>query len=184
MKQKNRIKDDLSLWNEMVTIGKIDLKHYDTEIESNILNELNIKASSLNSALKNEAISVEDLITAFFVVVQPFSMMMSEILSFFEEFAIKSTNDNLDIELDFGKDFSQLQFDVNAFKNWVTQWRNIESIIVTVEWDSENLWNLNGVLRSNSIKDKHPELSEWERMYEDDLTWPDFYPPFPISVPE
>jgi len=177
------INDSYILWNKIVEIGKIDLKFYDKEIESDILTELNVTTRDLSSVLKNQNIRIEDFIVAFFVVLQPYSLMMSELLVFFETSKIKSTNDNLNIEIDFGKDFSKLNFDIKSFKNYISKWNEIEKSFLVRKWSFEYLWDLNRILRSSKHSDSHSELENWETVYENELTWPDFYPPYPNKVP-
>ena len=114
------IKETLDLWKYLKSNGGLDVKNYDYSIIEELQRELLLPiGKDFDKQLKDENITIENFIVAFFKVVEPFSEMMSDLLLMFEKAGAKTTNNNLDIEFDFDNAKSDLKFDLESFRKWI-----------------------------------------------------------------
>jgi hypothetical protein len=182
-----KINSAVELWDFLQKKGGLDIKRYDT----NITDELRLKLSlpprgNFTTLLKTENISVEDLIVAFFQAVQPYAEMMSDILTMFESSGAKRSSRNLFIDFDFGKDLPELKFDLSHFKDWIETWNKIISRYIANLWNTNLLWKLNSVFRSDGFQSRNKGTSnqilyKWLLEYQERRRWPDFLLPAPYT---
>ena len=76
-------KDGLAAWADLQKRGGLELNGRDERFEEELKNRLAPSAASLEQALRSA--STDDLVRAFFDVIQPFIAMFRAILDFFEK---------------------------------------------------------------------------------------------------
>jgi hypothetical protein len=74
--------DSLAAWADLQERGGLELRDRDEGLEEELMNRLSPSAGSLEDALRQA--TTDDLVRAFFDLIQPFVAMFSAILAFFE----------------------------------------------------------------------------------------------------
>ena len=199
------VQDSIKLWSSLVSSAGLDLRNYDGQIISELCDRLNlhdlskrtpkihvpkkpITPNQFEAQLTTYKVSVERLLIAFLQSIQPFSMMLVDLLGFFERSGATHTNENLLIKFDFGKNVEELDFDLNNFRTQVEGWRDIERIAKSSNLTADIAWQLvrifstdEGQLHdSGKIPDR---VNEWISQYKEDRSWPSGDPEVP-AVPE
>jgi hypothetical protein len=175
MKEDEMIREASQLWAFLQKKGGLDIKRYDTAIVEELREKLTLPSGkNFNQLLVSENVSAEDLIIAFFQVVQPYAKMMSDILKMFEMAGAKRTDNGLYINFDFGKNLPQLNFDLSHFRDWIETWKKIASTYIANIWDIELLWDLNKAFRVDNKEASNQLLYKWIFEYSEMKRWPDF----------
>ena len=76
-------RDSLSAWQGLCRLGGIEPGGRDSDLVSRLKDVLDPEALDLHAALVNT--STNSFLQALFQVIQPFSMMFRDVLSFFEK---------------------------------------------------------------------------------------------------
>jgi hypothetical protein len=174
------LKSASDVWRFLKKQGGLNTKVYDSELEEELKCNLLIPSSStLEKGL--ETISTEDFVVAFFQAVQPYAVMMSDLVAMFEEAGAKQTNKNINISFDFGKAIPELKFDLSHFKNWVETWQHVLGTYLTSEWNDNTIWELLSVLRENDEAIANPILNKWLDQYLQQGVWSEVHLPVPRS---
>lgn len=169
------IKETLDLWKYLKSNGGLDIKNYDYSIIEELQRELSLPiGKDFDKQLKDEDISIENFIIAFFKVVEPFSEMMSDLLLMFEKAGAKTTNKNLDIEFDFDNAKSDLKFDLESFRKWINVWKSVKNKYNANLWDTELIWSLSRIFGNRNYRSQNHELEKWLLDYYERKLWPEF----------
>lgn len=197
-KRKTKTSDMLStasdIWAFLKQSAGICLDAYDKDLPNELFESLRSSlsgptATDLDSLLKSKAVSVEDFLVAFFRVVQPFADMMVDLLRFFEEAAANQGKLNLAVRFNFEKDLPPLEFDLEHFRRWQESWQRAAGTYLANLWNSNSLWQLNGLLGSVDARVRNPRMQQWLADYYKGNNrrgqWSDAEPPSPRSgIPE
>ena len=197
-KRKTKTSDMLStasdVWAFLKQSAGINLDRYDKDLPNELFESLRSSfsdptATDLDSLLKSNAVSVEEFLVAFFRVVQPFADMMVDLLRLFEEAAANQGKLNLAVRFNFEKDLPPLEFDLEHFRRWQESWQRVAGTYLANLWNSNSLWQLNGLLRSMDARVRNPRMQQWLADYYKGNNrrgqWPDVEPPSPRSgIPE
>ena len=180
------IKETLDLWKFLQSNGGLDLKNYDQSIIEELQSELSLPiGKSFDKQLKDEDITIENFILAFFKVVEPFSEMMSDLLLMFENAGAKTTNNNLEIEFDFDNINSDLKFDLENFRKWIIVWKEIKNKYKANLWNYDSILSVWRIFRNRNYRSQNPELQKWLLDYRERKLWPNFSLNLPMcSNPE
>jgi hypothetical protein len=171
------------VWDHLITSGGLDEKYYDTEIVADLRSRLNLPPGrDFSQLLKDQQVSTEDLIFAFFQAIQPFAEMMSDLLVMFEQAGAKQAANNLSIEFDFGSEQPPLKFDLDHFRGSLVTWKTVTGSFVQSAWNPENLWALNSALAAdwNAPVDDQA-FQHWNQEYRELGRWPEQLLPSPRS---
>jgi len=169
------IKETLKLWDYLKSKGGLDIKNYDSSIIEELQSELSLPiGADFEKQLKDENITIENFIVSFFKVVEPFSEMMSDLLLMFENAGAKTSNNNLNIELNFDNLKSDLKFDLENFKKWINIWRKVKNKYNANLWNIELIWSLSQIFGYRNYRSQNPELKRWLLEYNERMLWPDF----------
>lgn len=180
------LQTSVEVWEYLLIQGGLDPKHYDADIIDEMRGKLKLKSSIKNDfkqELEVHQIEVEQLIIAFFEVAAPFSVMMSDLLAQFEKSgAFRSTN-NLKVKFDFDSKLAALEFDLQHFRSWQTQFiyamRPVNVYKVNVEVLSKMYSDLQIFLdvSGSSWNPQHQEVKFWIEEYNDGYL-PKYLPAF------
>lgn len=93
------------------------------------------------------------------------------------------------MRFNFDKDFPPLEFDLERFRKWQETWQSFAGTYHVNLWNSNTLWQLNGLLRSMDAKVQNKEMQQFLADYYGGKNlrgrWADVEPPSPQSgVPE
>ena len=138
-----------ALWGELKTHGGLDLRRgggafdgYDVPLEDR-LNELLFsgKDGSLDDNLLAEPLAPEPFLAAFFKAQRPFSMMLRDVLGFFEKASAQYGSHNLKIAFNFekGREFA---LDLDQFREWERFVATAVSERSVWKWSTSRLWQL------------------------------------------
>jgi len=138
------------IWRALRDSKNIQPKLYDQDIVFKLSKSLNIPDAAavvqghadFAQAIDDHHVSREELIYALCSVAQPFAEMMAQLCGFFERHAVHGTDRALRMEFDFGDPGRELAFDLKQFREWLSQWEKVESIVETDCWDISLLWKL------------------------------------------
>lgn len=178
------------VWVFVRTNGGLNLDSYDKELLNQLFESLRtsfpaIPATDLDSLLKTNAVPVEDFLVAFFKVAQPFADMMVDLLRLFEEAKANQGKLNLAVRFNFDKDLPPLEFDLDHFRRWQEIWQRVAGKFLVNLWNSNSLWQLNGLLRSMNAEVRDPQMQRWLGIYSNEKNgrghWADVEPPAPKS---
>lgn len=168
------IKETLDLWKYLKSNGGLDIKNYDSSIIEELQSELSLPiGKDFEKQLKDENITIENFIVAFFKVVEPFSEMMSDLLLMFEKAGAKTSNNNLDIEFNFDNFKSDLKFDLDSFRKWINVWRRVKNKYNANLWNIESIWSLSRIFGNRNFRSQNPILRRWLIEYNERMLWPD-----------
>jgi hypothetical protein len=142
-----------SVWQEIKKRGGLDLRRgrdpydgYDVPLEDAI-NAMLFPGSpaSLTDNLTARPGTSEEFLAAFFVAQKPFSLMMTEVLGFFERANARYGDDNLRIAFNFEKG-KELTVNLRHFREWEAFLQKIAVERSTWEWSIDALWQLTNSL--------------------------------------
>ncbi|MBF0320399.1 MAG: hypothetical protein HQL01_11420 [Nitrospirae bacterium] len=195
-KQTNVNQDKLTssweLWDYLIEKAGLDVESYDMHIAAMICMQLNIpmckkykddkyedkefKSNEFRKELKDNKISVERFIGAFFKAIEPYAMMMTDLCVFFYVHRIKKTNDGMKILFDFGDGPEDLGFDLNHFKESLRKIQKITQAVTIIGWNQNTLWTLASIFENFRHYNPHDRsAADWLRNYNNG----DFSPNYP-----
>lgn len=161
-------------WKYICKVGGLDEKYYDKDLIDDLKIELGGKKSdSICKILTVNNISIEKMLSKFFKVTRPFSEMMNDLLSMFEEANTYTTDNNLKIEFDFSTE-EKFSFDINHFKTMKEKMNKIEREFNYLNFTTNIVWKLFEPFReyenSHSSID-NIKVNEWINEYNENK-WP------------
>lgn len=181
----------LKLWKFLKSKGGVSEKH--EEYDASLIEDIQVRLGfavddSLDDQLNQYTISVERFVAAVFEAVQPYTMMMTDLLQMFEEAGARATDENLSVRFDFeSDDVPEVEFDLEHFREWRAAWEELTQSVPIREWNSDGLWGLLDVLRNNQFRNnqlRSDDVQSWVSTYESG-TWPDDFPTIdPTGYPE
>lgn len=187
MDSENVISSSNEFWKYICEVGGLDEKYYDKELIEDLKIALGgMKNESMDEILSVNDISIEKLLSKFFKVTRPFSEMMNDLLSMFEDANANTTDNNLKIEFDFSTE-EKFSFDINQFKTMKEKMNKIEREFDYLNFNTNIAWKLFEPFREyeksqsiiNNIK-----VNEWINEYNENR-WPQIILECPqIEYPE
>ena len=114
------ITNAVTLWKTFKKTACFDDTDYDTELKKCICTSIGIKADKpISVSLQKQNISVERLLYAILQAMEPFSILLTDLLQMFEYASAQASSTNLQIKFDFDKDKAPLNFDFENFRKTV-----------------------------------------------------------------
>ena len=172
-----------TLWKTFEKTACFDDTDYDTELKKRICTSIGLKADeSIPASLQKQNISVERLLYAILQAMEPFSMMLNDLLQMFECASAQSSSTNLQIKFDFDKDKAPLDFDLENFRKTVRSTsQHLTQKQIRIVQDP---WTLIGIFRHkcdriNEVHARSPQIKQWLDEYNHEDRWPDSLPGAP-----
>jgi hypothetical protein len=145
------VKSGISLWQELLQSGltpktKSVRNGYDAALVVELRDSLfpgSIR--QLEQELMDAQTTTEEFLAAFFQVMQPFSMMLVDILAMFEEANAKYSDNNLRIEFKFDNATPELATTLDAFREITKTVQKITKQTSLRHWNVNMLWQLNSI---------------------------------------
>ena len=115
-------------------------------------------------------------------ILEPFCQMMVDLLNMFERAAVQCSDENLQIQFDFGSSFAPLHVDLTHFRQTISIVE--QTIIPTYIYKIHNIWEMLGLFQDETISRivpsalKTDEIVRWVSEYDQDF-WPDNTPTQP-----
>jgi len=168
-----KINDTYELWTFLKTEGGFDTKNYDKAMFTQLMSAFKISSEKdFETALK-QWIKQEDFIVNFFQLLQPFSLMISDILSLFAKYEIKESNNNFEILFNSSQMKKELSFNIS---NFIEYQKIVQKVI---SGHKEYIDNLGKVARKMWNMYKHrksniPEFLHWNETYTAGIYIPEF----------
>lgn len=140
--------DAYTLWQELCRSGlsvktKSGRDGYDTALVAEIRDGLFPGSiHPLKRELKDTGATTEAFLEVFFRAVQPFSMMLADILAMFEEASAKRSDNNLKITFQFDKASPALAMALDAFREVTESVRRITWPVKRRQWNSNHFYLL------------------------------------------
>jgi hypothetical protein len=145
------IDSGLAIWRDLKKRGGLDLRRprgrgmagYDVPFEGQ-LNDILFptKKASLEANLRSTPVPPEEFFAAFFAALQPFSMIVSDVLKFFKTADAKYGDRNLKVVFNFSKG-AELKLDLEHFRDLQQYLRRVIRPIGRWAWSSAELFNIN-----------------------------------------
>ena len=180
------IPDGAYLWERLMRSGGLQLDRYDKTVEDEVRSRLSVpKRASLVGFLRQRRVSTRDLLVPLLVVLRPWSRMMVELLTLFEQIGARRGSGNLQMKFDFGDDAAELDFDLRHFREIVEHWARVVRPVAVRRWTISDLWNLEEPLRVPHERQRRPStgpVARWIERYDQGIFIPDL--PCPKSGDE
>jgi hypothetical protein len=178
-------KDSASAWADLQKRGGIELDGRDEGFEEELKNRLAPTARSLDEALQSA--TTDDLVRAFFDVIQPYVAMFRAILEFFEKAGATEGRAQWDIMVD------DVDVSLEHFRRFLKEWNSIPCEIEVPAVDYSGIWTFTDLTRNvpemanvhSGVRTKNPYLSgvadidSWLKRYRDG---DGFYEEWPKSL--
>jgi len=172
------IKNTYELWKFLKTEGGFDPKNYDEEMFRELKAAFSISSDNDFEIALKKSIKQEDFIVAFFQLLQPFPLMISDILSLFDKYGVKQSNKNFEIPFYSHQMKKTLNFNIQNF----IEYKEIVEKVISVR--KEYIDNLNKVTKKmweiwkmyHNKENDIPEFSKWNDVYEKGINIPEFKP--------
>ena len=160
------------LWNKIKRMGRFSDSYYDKNIETDMRIQL-----GLSESVDLNEVSPEKLLSAFFEVMAPLSLMYEDILNLFIDCKANSSTNNIEIEFQSTL-FNSTRLNVENFvhaKEILQRVKEQQKSIFLNKEDIYKLWDLfpyRNVYSEDNVKDNL--FIEWKALYlEDRANWPD-----------
>ncbi|TDF95921.1 hypothetical protein [Paenibacillus piri] len=189
------IGDAVSLWDLLIEEGGLSPKTYDKDILAEFQSKLiGHEVNNFRQSLITEKISIERFLTVFFKSLEPFSIMMNDLLVMFEKAGAKSNGNHVHISLNPDSIKEEFKFDIRHFIEMIEQWNQVRKSLVVYHMNEDLLWDtkglVHGLLRQyvphiydykvESVQNESVRL--WLTAYKDGK-WPDHRPLFqPVGL--
>lgn len=171
------LKNAAEFWKYLIDNAGLDSDFYDTEIlkgsasNPGLYQELGIspKNTDFVKDLEEYGVLTEQLIPAFFRVLQPYSRMLSDICEFFEKHEITETNKKLRIEFNFDElDKANINFNLEHFREMQANIGKFSGNVMLFNISATNdLWRLIDLFGGRyNDKAKQPDIVKWTEEYE------------------
>ena len=189
----------VELWDRICTVADFKSKEYDRRLLHDIRKELGIRdRCHFRSFLVKQKTTPEQLLAVLLKVMEPFSIMMNDLLAMFKTAGAKYSDKNIQIEFDFKKAREQFGLDLENFRLCTQKLNNV----VYHEFRLESSSPINDFKNplEDILMDKHlfpnkcnnpsfpVEINKWLKEYDDgarnDKNWPDYFPNPPESEVE
>ena len=172
------------LWNEIKKRANFEEGDYDSALLKDLKNRLNIDEKG-DFETEIESIQVETFLDALFSSIEPFSLMMSDLLVLFERVGAQKGDNNLQIEIDFDKLKGKFDFNISNFRQSIKVFEKTYNVGIR-EYKIKNpfemleLFERGWYEESQFIERGFREIAEWIEIYDDDI-WVDWFPRQPYS---
>ncbi len=166
------------IWAHLKQEGGIDLKRYDQALEDDLRTTLKLPGGDFERLISG--VTTESLLFAFFRALEPYAMMMSDLMTVFESVGAKHSDRNMQIRFDFDEDGPPLAFDIEHFKDWTDAIVEVLRSRETRKWSTDLLWGLSSTFGYLDDEIEDPEVTRWLDEYNQNL-WPRFFPSLPAS---
>jgi hypothetical protein len=146
------LENGLQIWMALVDSGLEatrrsrgdSLPGYDAELVLDLRQRLYPHATrSIEKELRDSPPSAEAFLEAFFTALKPFSEMLRDVLSMFEEAGARRSNENLRIAFDFDQASVPVALTLQEFREVEAFFRHVVRPVVVRLWNSNTLWLLN-----------------------------------------
>lgn len=178
------IKDAVELWNVFEKNANFRDEVYDKVLLEKIREELKLPSTdSITNLLKNSSISVEELLVAVINTLEPFSLMMNDLLKMFETAGAKKSDNNILINFNFENNENTFAFDLNSFRESISIVNKVSKFIDTFKikdpW--KMVYYLGGPDRFLYDKsyDIPEDITNWIYEYQEKDVFPNFIPNVP-----
>ncbi|HEX6084017.1 MAG TPA: hypothetical protein VF266_05800 [Thermoanaerobaculia bacterium] len=172
------------VWETIKTHGGLDLEFHDAMDEDVVWSLVRALGGSETDAIEDivnaPSLTVERFVSALLEALNPFSAMMSDLLTLFEKVHAKQTDNSLQVEFDF-EHTPKLSFDLRQFRDWIERVQKVRELIRVPQWSYESLWKLSGVVRSSTRGGVTPDADPWLYEYFEERRWPEIELPSPSS---
>ncbi|MEV2242095.1 hypothetical protein [Micromonospora sp. NPDC049891] len=169
----DRIDSAADLWRRLCGLGQLRPRDYDADIVQRVRTEFGLAPGrDVAQEFHRRGVPAETLVRTLLRELQPFAMMMMDLLRLYERIAATSaTSDNLRIVYEFSES-DQLDLLLSAFREQarVTQ-RSIETVL-RLEITHRQLWTFPF---AHHISDRPSGLEVWAATYTAG-SWPDDLP--------
>jgi len=174
-----------AIWKAFTARGGLDLKYHNDMDEDIVRTFLRASGSppppTLEAALRDPDLTVEDFMGRLLEALNPFSRMLSDLLAMFEQAGARRTDHSLRIDFDFGN-APKLSFDLRQFRDWLETVKRVRELVGVRRWSLDALWTLNSLLGTDSNRKQQTDAAEpWLFEYRERRRWPDFQLPRPVS---
>jgi hypothetical protein len=178
-------KSSLAAWSDLQRRGGLELNGRDEGFEEELKNRLDLSAATLDDALRGS--TTDDLVRAFFDVIQPFIAMFRAILDFFEKAGAAEGREQWNIEVD------NVDIGLDHFRRFLKKWNSVPCQIEVPAVDFSGAWTLvNATRNMTEMGEVHAGIStpkaywsgvtdidDWLRAYRDGLG---YYEEWPASL--
>lgn len=173
-----------SAWRHLVGTSGFDPTGYDQPLVVALRDPTGLgldPAREIEQELEDRRIPIEDFLAAFFRAMKPYGRMLQDLLDLFVEAGAQFGEHNLAVEFDFGRGVD-LGFDVEQFRQWMTQWNRALRSAAEAQWNTNQLWQLVEILRHRGDGGPTPpELERWNLEYFERRRWPEARVSLPAS---
>jgi hypothetical protein len=164
-------RDSRAAWEDLRKRGGLELNGRDEGLDEQLKDLLKPSARSLDEALR--AATTDELVSAFFAVVEPYVLMFRAILDFFEKAGAAEgreqwniTVDDVDVRLEhfrrFLKKWNSVPCDVEVpAMDWPGAWATIRVMRDMLETENPR----GGVGASESFRARIKDVDDWLRAY-------------------
>jgi len=174
------IRTGSGLWSQLTKRAGLDLRRYDSAVESAFRENLKLpEKGNVVAHLKALNVGPEPVLGAFFGAIKPFVYMFKDILDLVEAAGKTKGKENLLVEFDFeeGKKF---KLDLDSFRQQVERFRHVTRPVVIDRWNYNRFWSLFRALGEHVNLREYPDerVKNWAEQYFAG-TWPenDLEPP-------
>jgi hypothetical protein len=137
-----------ALWEHLVKTGALRADDYDMDLVETLRSRLDLPPSvDLGPALETGGVSMEAFLGVLLGVVEPFSVMMAELCSFFERHDVLRSGEGLSIRFAF-EDAPELTFDLRHFRRWLRIWHETRGVVELSAWTYETVWTPGRILQN------------------------------------
>jgi hypothetical protein len=172
-------KSSLAAWADLQKRAGLELNGRDDGFEQALKNRLAPSAASLEEALRSA--TTDDLVHAFFDVIQPFVAMFRAILDFFERAGAAEGREQWNIEVD------KADVRLDHFRRFLKKWNSVPCQIEVPAVDFRGAWSLFDATREmGEMSDVNAgyrsgvaDIDNWLRAYRDG---PGYYEEWPASL--
>ena len=172
------------LWKEIKKRANFEDSDYDKTLLKDLKNNLNIDENG-EFETEIESIQIETFLDALLSAVEPFSLMMSDLLELFERVGAQKGDNNLQIEIDFGKLKNKFRFDINNFRQSVEKFEKtynarIRENKIKNPFKMSDIFGYRVYSENEFISKGFDKIAEWIRFYNDEK-WVYWFPRQPYS---
>jgi|GEM_PF-1050228 len=173
-----------AIWKALTARGGLDLRYHndmDEDIVRTLLRALGAAPPrTLETALRDPELTVEDFMGRLLEALNPFSTMLSDLLTMFEQAGARRTDRSLRIDFDFGN-APKLSFDLRQFRDWLETVGRVRELVGVRHWSLDALWTLNSLLGTDPDPTRRSEAEPWLLEYRERRRWPEVPLPRPVS---
>lgn len=144
------LNNGLELWRSLVASGlELERKNRLAGYDAALVNELHERlypdsVRSFEQDMRQAPPSTEAFLDAFFTALKPFSQMLREVLTMFEDAGARRSDENLRIAFNFDEATEELALTVKQFREVEVFFRQITREVIERRWNSNSLFALSG----------------------------------------